>query len=65
MVLSFLVTYGGKSSSHRCLFICPAKLTFLSVYLCSSVIAFDAWHMLTSFGPYLLLSPTYVNILGM
>jgi len=42
-------------------------LSFLvtyGVYLCSSVIAFDAWHMLTSFGPYLLLSPTYVNILG-
>ncbi|KAI0746001.1 glycosyltransferase family 2 protein [Earliella scabrosa] len=33
------------------------------MYACSSVLAFDPWHMLTSFIPYMLLSPTYVNIL--
>ncbi|KIK67113.1 glycosyltransferase family 2 protein [Collybiopsis luxurians FD-317 M1] len=30
----------------------------------SSVLAFDPWHMLTSFIPYMLLSPTYINILN-
>ena len=34
------------------------------VYLFSSVLSFDPWHMLTSFIPYMLLSPTYVNILN-
>ncbi|RPD57628.1 glycosyltransferase family 2 protein [Lentinus tigrinus ALCF2SS1-7] len=33
------------------------------MYAVSSVLAFDPWHMLTSFIPYMLLSPTYVNIL--
>ncbi|EIW63419.1 uncharacterized protein TRAVEDRAFT_69433 [Trametes versicolor FP-101664 SS1] len=33
------------------------------VYAVSSVLSFDPWHMLTSFIPYMLLSPTYVNIL--
>ncbi|KAE9411178.1 glycosyltransferase family 2 protein [Gymnopus androsaceus JB14] len=30
----------------------------------SSVLAFDPWHMITSFIPYMLLSPTYINILN-
>ena len=43
------------------------KLTLTSrvVYAFSSLLAFDPWHMLTSFLPYLLLSPTYINILSM
>ncbi|KAJ6609861.1 glycosyltransferase family 2 protein [Mycena sp. CBHHK59/15] len=34
------------------------------LYASSSVLAFDPWHMITSFIPYLLLSPTYINILN-
>ncbi|KAJ6593847.1 chitin synthase-domain-containing protein [Mycena capillaripes] len=34
------------------------------LYASSSILAFDPWHMLTSFIPYLLLSPTYINILN-
>ncbi|KAF5380437.1 hypothetical protein D9615_004664 [Tricholomella constricta] len=34
------------------------------LYLFASILAFDPWHMLTSFIPYVLLSPTYVNILN-
>ncbi|KAJ7680268.1 glycosyltransferase family 2 protein [Mycena polygramma] len=34
------------------------------LYATSSILAFDPWHMLTSFVPYLLLSPTYINILN-
>ena len=35
------------------------------MYALSSVLAFDPWHMFTSFIPYMLLSPTYINILQM
>jgi chitin synthase len=34
------------------------------VYAFSSLLAFDPWHMFTSFIPYLLLSPAYINILN-
>ncbi|KII92534.1 glycosyltransferase family 2 protein [Plicaturopsis crispa FD-325 SS-3] len=34
------------------------------VYLFSSILAFDPWHMITSFIPYILMSPTYINILN-
>ncbi|KAL5485273.1 hypothetical protein ACEPAI_7915 [Sanghuangporus weigelae] len=34
------------------------------VYAISSLLALDPWHMLTSFIPYMLLSPTYINILN-
>ncbi|TFK53655.1 glycosyltransferase family 2 protein [Heliocybe sulcata] len=34
------------------------------VYTTSSLLFFDPWHMLTSFLPYMLLSPTYINILN-
>ena len=34
------------------------------VYFFSSLLAFDPWHMFTSFIPYMLLSPTYVNVLN-
>ncbi|PFH49780.1 glycosyltransferase family 2 protein [Amanita thiersii Skay4041] len=33
------------------------------LYALSSVLAFDPWHVVTSFVPYMLLSPTYINIL--
>ncbi|KAL0577036.1 hypothetical protein V5O48_004970, partial [Marasmius crinis-equi] len=35
------------------------------MYATASVLAFDPWHMITSFVSYLLLSPTYINILNM
>ncbi|KAI0958961.1 Chitin synthase, class 3 [Taiwanofungus camphoratus] len=34
------------------------------VYIASSFFAFDPWHIFTSFLPYMLLSPTYINILN-
>ncbi|KAG5647067.1 hypothetical protein DXG03_001437 [Asterophora parasitica] len=33
-------------------------------YLFASILAFDPFHMITSFAPYILLSPTYINILN-
>ena len=34
------------------------------LWLIASILMFDPWHMLTSFIPYMLLTPTYVNILN-
>ncbi|PPQ93791.1 hypothetical protein CVT25_013500 [Psilocybe cyanescens] len=34
------------------------------LYVFSSLLAFDPWHIVTSFLPYLLLSPMYINILN-
>jgi chitin synthase len=34
------------------------------VYLLSSVLYLQPWHMITSFVQYLLLMPTYVNVLN-
>ncbi|THH00743.1 hypothetical protein EW026_g1841 [Hermanssonia centrifuga] len=34
------------------------------VYFSSSILSFDPWHMFTSFIPYMLLSPMYINILN-
>ncbi|KAH9839307.1 chitin synthase-domain-containing protein [Rhodofomes roseus] len=34
------------------------------VYFVSSLLAMDPWHLFTSFLPYLLLSPTYINLLN-
>lgn len=34
------------------------------IYVLSSLFALDPWHIFTSFIPYLLLSPTYINILN-
>lgn len=35
-----------------------------AIYLISSIIFFDPWHMITSFIQYLLMSPSYINILN-
>lgn len=63
MLFSIVITYGCKwMCSLRSMF---DLIFFLSlVYLFSSFLAFDPWHMFTSFLPYLLLSPTYINILN-
>jgi len=62
MLLSILVSYGRECSSFA-FSICSDSLD--SVYAFSSLLAFDPWHMFTSFLPYLLLSPMYINVLNM
>jgi len=34
------------------------------IWLIASLIMFDPWHMITSFIQYMLLTPTYVNVLN-
>ncbi|KAI8338477.1 glycosyltransferase family 2 protein [Chlamydoabsidia padenii] len=35
-----------------------------AIYLVSSLIFFDPWHMLTSFVQYIFMTPSYINILN-
>lgn len=35
-----------------------------AIYLVSSLLFFDPWHMLTSFVQYLFMTPSYINILN-
>ncbi|KAJ3348354.1 Chitin synthase, class 2 [Entophlyctis luteolus] len=43
--------------------VCSLGATY-GLYLISSILYFEPWHMLTSFLQYLLLLPSYVNILN-
>ncbi|EKM54206.1 glycosyltransferase family 2 protein [Phanerochaete carnosa HHB-10118-sp] len=51
----------GGSANSLMLF---SIIATYGVYLFSSVLSFDPWHMFTSFLPYMLLSPTYINVLN-
>ncbi|RDB24703.1 Chitin synthase 3 [Hypsizygus marmoreus] len=53
-------TQGGSTNS---VMLFSVVVTY-GLYLFASILAFDPWHMLTSFIPYLLLSPTYINVLN-
>jgi chitin synthase len=41
-----------------------SMLSTYGLWLISSLLFFDPWHMVTSFVQYLLLSPAYVNVLN-
>ncbi|KAG6850872.1 hypothetical protein H0H93_007490 [Arthromyces matolae] len=51
----------GGSANNVMLF--SVTITY-GLYLVGSILAFDPWHMITSFLPYMFLSPTYINILN-
>ncbi|KAI0318366.1 glycosyltransferase family 2 protein [Amylostereum chailletii] len=36
----------------------------IGLYIVASLIHLDPWHMLTSFGQYMLIAPSYINILN-
>ena len=63
MLFSIIITYGSTYFTTRSYVM--LQLTSGVVYALSSILAFDPWHMFTSFIPYMLLSPTYINILQM
>jgi len=41
-----------------------SMLSTFALYLIASILFLDPWHMVTSFIQYLLLTPTYINILN-
>lgn len=62
MLFSIIITYGGATRKRLRPILAD---NVLAVYIFSSLLAFDPWHMFTSFIPYMLLSPSYINILNM
>jgi chitin synthase len=44
--------------------LCVSMASTYALYLIMSILFFDPWHMFTSFIQYILLTPTYVNILN-
>ncbi|KAF9455777.1 chitin synthase-domain-containing protein [Collybia nuda] len=72
IVLSILMIYLIFASCCRHIWLSVFFISFIvgfltahiPVYLLSSILAFDPWHMITSFLPYMLLSPTYINVLN-
>ncbi|KAL0956300.1 hypothetical protein HGRIS_002457 [Hohenbuehelia grisea] len=75
IILAVLMTYmiaasiacsvqaARQGGSENTLMLVSIAVTY-GLYAFSSVLALDPWHMFTSFVPYLLLSPTYINILN-
>ena len=61
---NFLVNFGIllKRPEFRNIIISMAST--YGLYILSSILYLDPWHMITSFVQYLLLLPTYVNILN-
>ncbi|KAF8344932.1 glycosyltransferase family 2 protein [Amanita rubescens] len=41
-----------------------AMLSTFGIYLIASLLYFDPWHMFTSFPQYLLLAPSFINVLN-
>lgn len=44
--------------------LCISLLSTYGIYIIASLLYFEPWHMLTSFIQYLLISPSYINILN-
>ncbi|KAL6300445.1 chitin synthase-domain-containing protein [Sparassis latifolia] len=61
VMCSIQAAYQGGGAYRVMLF---SIIVTYGVYCFSSLLAFDPWHIFTSFIPYLLLSPTYINILN-
>ncbi|EGO00075.1 glycosyltransferase family 2 protein [Serpula lacrymans var. lacrymans S7.3] len=63
VVASILCGIAAASQSGGAVMLLSVAVTY-GVYAFSSLLAFDPWHLFTSFIQYLLLSPTYINILN-
>ncbi|KAJ7084332.1 chitin synthase [Mycena belliarum] len=61
ILCAFAAARQGGATNSTMLF--SLVITY-GLYASSSILAFDPWHMITSFIPYVLLSPTYINILN-
>jgi len=53
----------GLFSNRTFLDLAMSLMATYGLYLISSILYFEPWHMITSFVQYLLLLPSYVNIL--
>ncbi|KIJ18824.1 chitin synthase [Paxillus involutus ATCC 200175] len=63
IIASVLCGIAAASQSGGGVVLLSVVVTY-GVYVLSSLLAFDPWHLVTSFVQYLLLTPTYVCILS-
>jgi chitin synthase len=59
----FFSSFFGSSSGNSGGIIIVALLATFGLYFVASFLYLDPWHMFTSFGQYLLLMSSYINIL--
>ncbi|KAI7905099.1 chitin synthase 1 [Cokeromyces recurvatus] len=57
---SFMTMLGHSTFRNIIISVCSTY----ALYLVSSCLFLDPWHMITSFGQYIFLSPSYTNILN-
>jgi len=63
IIASVLCGIAAASQSGGSVVLLSVVVTY-GVYVLSSLLAFDPWHLVTSFVQYLLLSPTYILVLS-
>lgn len=58
------LTFANLASNQVFLYLIVSLMSTYLLYFLVSFLFFDPWHMFTSFFQYLLMTPTYVNILN-
>lgn len=58
------LTFAEAFQSSRFRDLVVATISTYALYFVGAFIAFDPWHMFTSFIQYILLSPAYINVLN-
>ncbi|KAF8997184.1 chitin synthase-domain-containing protein [Cyathus striatus] len=58
------LNFGDLFTNHIFRNIVLSLVATLGLYVVASIIFFEPWHMITSFIQYLLMAPSYINILN-
>ncbi|KAF8959174.1 glycosyltransferase family 2 protein [Flammula alnicola] len=58
------LTFSSMFSNHIFRNIVLSLLATLGLYIIASLIFFEPWHMITSFIQYMLMAPSYINVLN-
>ena len=58
------ISFGGLVKQQYVRSLTMSVLATYALYTVASIVFLDPWHMITSFVQYLLLSPTYINVLN-
>lgn len=61
---SFSAVYAAVKADPIFYQLCISLVSTYGLYFLSSFLYFEPWHMFTSFVQYLLISPSYINILN-
>ncbi|KAF8187725.1 glycosyltransferase family 2 protein [Pholiota molesta] len=58
------LTFASIFTNHIFRNIVVSLVATLGLYIIASIIFFEPWHMITSFIQYLLMAPSYINVLN-